>query len=100
MFLKENPPLLNDFNESSKINTNDSHSFLSYIINQQQNNRMLFDEQKYLKEKEEKERQEELNAAQLLLSLSSNSSLQTRGEEKTRKILKPHPKFRVKVNYN
>ena len=100
MFLKESSTLLNDFVELSQNITKDSQSFFSYMINQQ-NNRIL-EEQNNLKEKQETERQEELNAAQLLLNLASNSSNKTqlngeRREEGVRKILKPHPKFRLKV---
>ena len=102
MFLKEKQSLSNDFVELSHNIKKDSQSFLSQMINQK-NNPICFDEQMVLKNKEENDRDEELNAAQLLLNLASNSSLKSssneeKREEGVRKILKPHPKFRAKVN--
>lgn len=102
MFLIEKQSLSNDFVELSHNIKKDSQSFFSQMINQK-NYRICFDEQMVLKDKEEKERDEELNAAQLLLNLASNSCLKSdsneeKREEGVRKILKPHPKFRAKVN--
>ena len=75
MFFKENPPIINDMQmvASLEVRPNDTNNGTN--------------------------RQDELNAAQLLLSLASNGThVEAPSDISPRKILKPHPKFRVKVS--
>jgi hypothetical protein len=104
----------------------DQH-FMIYMINHRKNQILFEEKQKHLQQQQQQDRQEELNAAQLLLNLASTSLSKNdittsynniensdtskyynknnmndvikKQEQATRKILKPHPKFRVKSEY-
>jgi hypothetical protein len=108
MFFIESSPANQMYHQVAQAETNNSllthsqHSLMLYMLQQQQQQQqcqkslMIFEQHSHSQTNSNKSRQEELSAAQLLLGLANRQTAPQQQQQPTRKILKPHPKFRIR----